>query len=95
MLSILFLLAAANVKISMTEAKPSVPPRALVAPRTTPLDAMAHGVVRLLPAETVIQAADAAPAPVFGVFDLSVLRADMGRRSLYLNSETDYRDQRT
>lgn len=46
------------------------------------------------PAEAIISAATAAPQPVRGRFTMRV--AATGRRdgNIYLNSETDYRDQR-
>jgi hypothetical protein len=70
-------------------------PPAPGSPRPGPLAALARGVVRLLPSEAINKAADAAPAGVVAVFDMPVRRADFDRGTLYLNSETDYRDQRS
>lgn len=46
------------------------------------------------PTEAVIRAAEAAPKPVAGVFGLRVRATGWQNGVLYLNSETDYRDQR-
>jgi hypothetical protein len=70
-------------------------PPAPGSPPSGPLAALARGVVRLLPSEAINKAADAAPAGVVAVFDMPVRRADFDRGTLYLNSETDYRDQRS
>ena len=52
-------------------------------------------MVRLTPTEAITKAADAAPGGVLAVYDMPVRRADFDRGTLYLNSETDYRDQRS
>ena len=64
-------------------------------PRSGPLAALSRGMVRLTPTEAITKAADAAPGGVFAVYDMPVRRADCDRGTLYLNSETDYRDQRS
>ena len=42
----------------------------------TPLQAIRRGVVRLTPQEAVMNAADAFPAPVIGVVEFTVHRAE-------------------
>ena len=64
------------------------------APRPGPLSAIARGVVRLTPTEAITKAADVAPGGVVAVYDMPVRRAEIDRGTLYLNSESDYRDQR-
>jgi len=51
-------------------------------------------MMRLTPPEAVIKAADAAPRGVYGVFELNIRRAEQVGPNFFLNSETDYRDQR-
>lgn len=51
-------------------------------------------MVRLTPPEAVMKAADAAPRGVYGIFELNVRRAEQVGPNFFLNSETDYRDQR-
>ena len=63
-------------------------------PLPEPLAALARGVVRLVPSEAIEKAADAAPHGVVAVYDMPVRRAEFDRGTLYLNSESDYRDQR-
>lgn len=49
----------------------------------------------LSPREAITAAADVAPAALPGTFALRVQRAEQVRQRLYLNSERDYRDQRS
>ena len=46
------------------------------------------------PREAIFAAADAAPAPVAGLFVLEVRAGGRQRGRIFLNSELDYRDQR-
>jgi len=99
MLELLLMMAVAPPTMPVIKV-PSMPvvreaPPSPDSPRPGPLAAMARGVVRLLPSEAINKAADAAPAGVVAVFDMSVRRADFDRGTLYLNSEIDYRDQRS
>jgi hypothetical protein len=48
----------------------------------------------LMPRRAVEAAADAAPAPVTGLFDVQVRSAGHDADGVYLNTEADYRDQR-
>jgi hypothetical protein len=63
-------------------------------PPMTPSAAIFRGMVKLAPHEAVMKAADAAPRPVYGVFELRVSRAEQVGPNYFLNSEKDYRDQR-
>lgn len=49
----------------------------------------------LTPSEAVIAAADVAPAAVGGVFEMQVRGSGRVDGKIYLNSERDYRDQRS
>lgn len=49
----------------------------------------------IAPHQAVLLAADAAPAGVEGTFALTVLGTGSQRDQLFLNSESDYRDQRS
>ncbi|MXO64985.1 hypothetical protein [Altericroceibacterium endophyticum] len=49
---------------------------------------------RLYPEQAVFNAAQVAPRPVFGVFDMAVRATGRDKSRLYLNSQTDYRDPR-
>lgn len=88
MLSIIAALAIASSATAHARSAP------ISVAHPTPLDALARGVVLLHPMEAILKAADVAPAPVSGVFDLTVRAAGFDRGTLYLNSEADYRDQR-
>jgi hypothetical protein len=46
------------------------------------------------PRDAIVAAADAAPRGVSGIFELAVQATDRDRGRVFLNSETDYRDQR-
>lgn len=98
MTALILALAAEQLAANMAAGPPrDRPPMFSVLNRPakrTPADALAHGVVRLLPSEAIVKAADAAPSGVTGVFDFVVRQANYDRGYFYLNSETDYRDQR-
>lgn len=61
----------------------------------TPSEALAARNRQLTPVEAVIAAAGASGAGVRGVFAMQVRRAEQVGPRYFLNSEADYRDQRT
>lgn len=61
----------------------------------TPGEALAAGVRPMTSVEAVIAAAGASGAGVRGVFTITVRRAEAVGPRFFLNSEADYRDQRT
>lgn len=63
--------------------------------RITPSESLALGARLFRPVGAIATAAAAAPRSVRGVFALSVRRTDFVGKVLFLNSEADYRDQRS
>jgi hypothetical protein len=61
----------------------------------TPSEALASGVRQMTSVEAVIAAASASGAGVRGVFAMNVRRAEQVGPRFFLNSEADYRDQRS
>lgn len=61
----------------------------------TPTEALALGIARMTPVEAIIKAANASGTDVQGVFAMTVRRAEQVGPRFFLNSEEDYRDQRS
>ena len=98
MVSSLFAFLAALATPPTAPPPPNITPQIVRTPSArapmTPSAAIFRGMVKLSPHEAVMKAADAAPRPVYGVFELRVSRAEQVGPNFFLNSETDYRDQR-
>jgi hypothetical protein len=94
------LFALLSMTVSTTSAVPPVPPVVIFPPpplerrAPTPTEALFRGMIKLTPEEAVMKAASAYPRPVVGVFEFQVRRAELVGPNLFLNSESDYRDQR-
>lgn len=78
MKSFLISAAACAVLGGCAAVRPCIPPAAAI----------------IAPAEAIQYAAASAPAGVSGIFELQVQATGRQDGNLYLNSETDYRDQR-
>jgi hypothetical protein len=76
----------------------ALPPVVRSAPRPMPSpgDALAMGARLWSPTSAILAAAEVAPrGGVRGVFEMQVRRAEAVGPGFFLNSETDYRDQRS